>query len=350
MAKLKASTMTLCAGLNTSVNIELAYDLLSVIYPTNEDGSRFVHPKNTRDKIPYFGIPNSIVCIKYKGKIRGIRQNEGQMNNVVSIDLQNNEKNINLKLAKTNLQLTGAKSEEKGRDAFLVLCAHVNMTQSHLNYIRNLPEQVQVQTIQWVLDRNREYFNSEGMLSSFKFEDIQRESYNSAIDTRMAMYYWQFVDDYDDFETYENKVKFIDQIIKNPEMNLVTEEVTITDYRISNSVYNYNLGIEVSLIELSTSMLKQGFSVDFHNWNSAQMKVAIPIEDDTFTISGESTSISSGSVKTNSSKQKIKAHRFSMTQQGSIKQTSPASFEDAQEAYELFTSGIQTYMSELRKF
>jgi hypothetical protein len=143
----EASTITMICSLEGNIEISNAFEILPVFYPLNPDGTRFYHPIKTRNKIPYFGIKDAIVCIKYKGIIRGIRQNEGQMNNVISIDLQCCNKNINLKLARSKIQLTGASSEEMGNEAFKVLCNHINTIYNDFLYKNSLSEETKVKTL-----------------------------------------------------------------------------------------------------------------------------------------------------------------------------------------------------------
>lgn len=314
----KASTVTMVASLNTTVNIEVLYDLFSVMYPRNPDGTRFFHPKNIRNKIPFFGIPNSIICVKYKGKIRGIRQNEGQMNNVVSIDLQVCNKNINLKLAKTNIQLTGATSYEMGEHAFKVLCAHVNMVNSNITHIRSIDADLRKKTISWVLEQ----VNSKETLPTMNLELIENDK---SIDKITASFIWQFTEDFDTHEPYVEKIERIKSFIENESLQITDSELGLENIRISNSVYNFNLGKEVSLIQLTKHLMNKGFSVEFHNWNATHLKISIPIEEEE-----ESA--------------KIKAHRFSVHKNFSIKQTSPSCYEQAIEARNLFLSGISDYI------
>lgn len=349
-----ASTITMTTQLTRVVNIELAFSFLSLIHPRTNDGSRFVHPENTRDKIPFFGIPSAIVCIKYKGKIRGIRKNEGQMNNVVSIDLQNDEKNINLKLARTNLQLTGANSEESGTQSFLTLCSHISMAQGHIEYIRSLSSQIKESTVNFVLQSIESMATH--ILPEMNIEMISylASKHSEIVDVRMAAFLWQYVEDFETFSPFKSKIEFIMNVVNSdlPEMNIILQEdeehtgpLTIKNVNISNSVYNYSLGKEVSLIQLSTFLLKKGFSIDYHPWNSSAMKVSIPIidDEDDDDSSGDNTirTVSSGN-----SKNKIKAHRFSCSHMTSIKQTSPTSKAHASQAYELFMSGINAFFEE----
>jgi hypothetical protein len=338
-----ASTITMIANLTSSIDIKLAFDFLSVLHPTNPDGTKFVHPKNTRNKIPYFGVDNAIVCVKYKGKIRGIRQNEGQMNNVVSVDLQTGNKNINLKLAKTNVQLTGATSDNMGKNSFNVLCAHLNMVQGHLNHIRSLPETVKQFTIQWVSEKT---IPINGVIPPFNYEYITNESKsNSYIDPRFATFLWQFSDEYTSYLDFSQKLKSVIEICYSKD-NIVIEndEVSVINCRISNSVYNYNIGKEVSLIGLTKYLHKKGFSVSFHNWNSTHLMVSIPISDDNHSIAGDSIFVGSDSGSDMSLSSKLKVHRFSIHKTLSIKQTSPSESSLALEARSTLLSEIYKYL------
>jgi hypothetical protein len=331
--------MTTC--LNTSVDIGLAYELFSVLYPRNGDGTRFMHPKNIRNKIPYFGVPNSIICVKYKGKIRGIRQNEGQMNNVISIDLQVCDKNINLKLAKTKIQLTGATSHEMGAHAFHVLCAHVNMIQANLDYIRSLSEDVCNDTITWVMDYVYNRFTETGTLPYVDISMID----GSVLDSRLASFVWQYTEDFDTFEAYQTKIQSVIDILNDHELNILEDNQVLEpiNINISNSVYNFTLGKDVSLIQLSSHLMKKGFRCEFHNWN-ANLKVSIPIESDEM----DDDDTASGTLHTNSTgnSAKVKAHRFSIHKNFSIKQTSPSCYEQAMEARDLFLYGLSDYVPE----
>ncbi len=343
----EASTITMTASLTSSINIKVAFDILPVIYPRNPDGSKFAHPKNTRNKIPYFGVENAIVCVKYKGKIRGIRQNEGQMNNVVSVDLQTGNKNINLKLAKTRVQLTGATSDSMGTNSFEILCSHLNMIQYQLNYIRAISDKVRQATIYWVSDATIP--KEDGKIPRLNYEFITEQAEKGIIDSRFATFLWQFSDEFENYKDFNNKLKSVLEIIySNEQVILETDTVGVVDCKISNSVYNYNIGLDVSLIELTKFLHKKGFNVQFHNWNSTHLKVSIPIldskeeSDNDFDEEDESETIRTGS--SSSSANKIKAHRFSVHRGGgSIKQTSPSDSASAAAARRTLLSAISEF-------
>jgi hypothetical protein len=350
-----ASTITMTATLTSSINIKAVFELIPIVHPRNADATKFLHPKNTRDKIPYFGVENIIVCVKYINKIRGIRQNKKHMNNVISVDLQAYNKNINLKLARNNLQLTGATSDTMGKNAFIVLCSHLNMLQEKVNYIRSLSEEVKHHTVKWVMDNTMPVMVKDKLcIPNFNYEKILKESEtNSLLDDQLAIFLWQFSDEFDNYRDFSDKIKAVLEICYSDEpIILEGEEVTIDTWKISNSVYNYTINEdnEISLIGLSKYLHKKGFSVQFHNWNSRHLKVSIPILDSMESMENlDDESVDSDETfetKTtkSSTSNKIKAHRFSIHRGGSsIKQTSPSDSKSALEARNILLEAISEY-------
>lgn len=329
----KASTITMTCDLSTNVNIELVFNLISILHPRNPDESRFIHPKNVRSKIPFFGIENAIVSAKYKGVSKGIRSGQNHMmNNVVSIDLNCMGKNINLKLARVKIQLTGATCYDMGGHAFNVLCAHINMIQKNLIHIRSLDPEIRKQTEMWVLETVKA--SSTGSVGALRLPYIDMAiikagSKAGSCDETYASFLWQYTDDFDDFESFTKKVEWISQKTGD---DIVDSEVSASNITISNSVYNFRIGEEVSLIQLTKHLIKKGFSVEFHNWNASHLKVSIPVMEN------------GKNVLSNTNK--IKAHRFSVHRNASVKQTSPTFYEAAISARQMFIDAIADYTPE----
>jgi hypothetical protein len=346
-----ASTITMTATLTSSINIKSVFEILPIVHPRNPDGTKFMHPKNTREKIPYFGVENIIVCVKYINKIRGIRQNKKHMNNVISVDLQVYNKNINLKLAKNNLQLTGATSDVMGRNSFLVLCSHLNMVQRNLDYIRSLSDDKKKYTVNWVLEKTTPVKIIKNgveklIIPKFDYENVTKEAEsNPLVDSHFASFLWQFSDEFESYKDFNDKiVKVLEICFGEEDIILEDKEVSIDNWKISNSVYNYtfNEGNELSLIGLSQYLYKKGFSIQFHNWNSRHLKVSIPVGEDAESVESESTSESK--TTKSSSSNKIKIHRFSIHRGGcSIKQTSPSDSGSAFEARKILLDAISEY-------
>jgi len=151
-AEFKASNMVMVTPLLGNVDIAAVYHVLSLSCPRSVTGETIQIVSGAREKVPYYGAPNTIVAIRYNGKSRGIRTGEGQLSNVVSIDLQCYDKNIHLKLSNGKIQLTGALSEEMGSGASQILCLHLNMAQDHIVHIRELSPEIRDLTRNWVLN------------------------------------------------------------------------------------------------------------------------------------------------------------------------------------------------------
>lgn len=347
--------MTMTCELSASVNIELVFNFVSILHPRNPDETRFIHPKNVRSKIPFFGIDNAIVSAKYKGVSKGIRSGQNHMmNNVVSLDLSCMNKNINLKLAKTKIQLTGATSAEMGEYAFNVICQHINMIQGNLEYIRSINPELRNATENWVLSAVESRGTDKNRLPYIDTTAIQACDF---IDHKYAAFLWQYTDDFDDYASYVEKVKYIVSIISEPETVVMaplalnpsgsgsgsatlnpsgsgSESATLnpTNINISNSVYNFSLGEDISLIQLTKHLIKKGFNVEFHNWNASHMKITIPV-------------IENG-VNVISNTNKLKAHRFSVHRNGSVKFTSPTFYDKAMSIKKVFLDAVSDYSPE----
>ena len=150
-AEFKASNMVMVTPLLGTVDIAAVYHVLPLSCPRSVTGETIQIVSGAREKVPYYGAPNTIVAIRHNGKSRGIRTGEGQLSNVVSIDLQCYHKNIHLKLSNGKIQLTGALSEEMGSGASGILCLHLNMAQDHIQHINQLSPEIKDLTRNWVL-------------------------------------------------------------------------------------------------------------------------------------------------------------------------------------------------------
>ena len=151
-AEFKASNMVMVTPLLGSVDIAAVYHVLPLSCPRSVTGETIQIVSGAREKVPYYGAPNTIVSIRHNRKSRGIRTGEGQLSNVVSIDLQCYDKNIHLKLSNGKIQLTGALSEEMGSGASQILCQHLNMAQGHIQHINELSPEIKDLTRGWVMN------------------------------------------------------------------------------------------------------------------------------------------------------------------------------------------------------
>jgi hypothetical protein len=235
-----------------------------------------------------------------------------------------------------------------------------------------------------------------------------------APDSKLASYLWSYAEDFDEYELFEKKLNFVINVIEcsngniptgleRPTSDVPTEvsesydlipggkqssivgeakdqrSVKVVSTNISNSVYNYSLGKEVSLISLSTFLMKKGFNVDFHNWSSSQLKVAIVDDDEvqefddveaknqrfgTPRSETKSPKLTTSTLERDVPKApklappvsegkapKLKTHRFSLTRNLSIKQTSSTPYSKALKAHNTFMEGLEGFLeSETRDY
>jgi hypothetical protein len=233
-----------------------------------------------------------------------------------------------------------------GNEDFKILCSHLNMIQGHLDYRNTLSEEVRKATL--------EFFISKTAISPEDFKTLPEN-----VDRRLGMFLYMYHGEFDNYS------KFIEKITKVMTIEtLCSKDVYPIVSRISNSVYNYTLGKEISLINMTMHLRKKGFNANFHNWNTTYVNVSIPILNDSksssastpesilsgFTESSTESEINdfetddkveidselmkeliSENTLENKKEGKIKVHRFIIYRGGSIKQTSPTSYEVALE-------------------
>jgi hypothetical protein len=132
-----------------------------------------------------------------------------------------------------------------------------------------------------------------------------------------------------------NRIKSLLTFLPKEETSNIcyTDEPKFTDIHIVNSVFNYKIGIEISLIKICNELFKRDYKVGFHNWNSrGSLIVNIPLntieEIDSETLSDvEIEPISEiEDIITNFLKDDKKinqGHMFQIYKKGSVRQTSP---------------------------
>jgi hypothetical protein len=126
---LRVTTMTLIFGLNCKIDLNKIFYLLPV---TKIDYTPSTKAR-TRYKIPHYHVPGSILSMRFRGMTRGIiRTTSGRhFKNSITIDISLKEKNVNIKLCASKMQMCGAKSVEQGYDGALEII-------NKIEYINNL--------------------------------------------------------------------------------------------------------------------------------------------------------------------------------------------------------------------
>ncbi len=208
------------------------------------------------------------------------------------------------------------------------------MIQKNLSYINDLDIDVRNDTQKWVIQTVDSMIDKDSTsilrLPYIDIDSINKATENGLCDSSYASFLWQYTDDFDDFDSFVKKTQWIGSLFEAGDPPCVADnEISISNINISNSVYNFKIGEEISLIQLTKHLIKKGFSVEFHNWNASHLKVSIPVMEN------------GKNVVSNTNK--LKAHRFSVHRNASIKQTSPTFYEAAIEARQMFIDAMSDY-------
>ena len=326
------SNMVIVTRFNNSINLKATFELLTVLpfdYKINTK-------PNNRDKVPYFGVERAIVGIRYKGQNRGIRTGFNSMPNIIALDFQYSEKNIHIKISENTLVIVGVLNEEMGKEASKIILSHIIMVNSLFSLyteIENVEKKIKT-LFELIIDNDK--------LFMFDSEEFR----NRLLCVKDPKIY--------DFFKYLSMFSYewnTPKLFKTQIKNFLTEKFKcydlppkIVQYEIVNGVYHYNLGLSVSLINLTKFLTQKGYPALYNNWDEPNfMYLMIPL----FMIEGQNDmkDIKEDQIKTNG-KKSIKAHRFRINKSGAIRQTSPSSVSDAEKIKNLVISEICTYLEE----
>ena len=132
---LPITTMTLVVPFTGEVNLDTASDFLHAVGST--------------------AAPGEIITIRYKGKTRGVPKTSNYFKNSIMIDLRISEKNVSIKLSRTNIQMCGAKSTLQGEEGAKYIRDMLLHLQSLLDDCTAYPEET-TQVILWILNHVRQ--------------------------------------------------------------------------------------------------------------------------------------------------------------------------------------------------
>ena len=149
---LPVTTMTVVIKLQGMVNILHAFPLLLITRMKIEESNR----RRQKFKIPYPGFPGAILSATYGGFTRGIVRSVGPkyFRNSITIDVSTKEKNVNLKLSATGIQMCGPTSDEMALEAANHLINNIYQAQDMIDYIRSHPE-ASTNTLEWVKEHTK---------------------------------------------------------------------------------------------------------------------------------------------------------------------------------------------------
>ena len=324
--KFKPSTITTVSSFNTNVNVNIIAEFLPVTHIFNSDNKKIKLISGSRHSIEYYGTDYIIVSVCYKKNRRGMRT--GAMNNMVSLDIQVDGKNIHSKLSEISITNVGTSNIKFAEKVFGLIILHINMLNNNIKYCKNLGEKIINKNKEWVLknctDDNNNLISLSNMLS--KINKLNSTEYDIRFIKILSIYL-------DDFEKDES-IKYLEKINKFLTFpNIFKGFLTITKPSILNSVYHILLSkenkIRVPLHRLSFFLAKLNIRVEFHNWISEGVNICFPIMENKEGIH---------------TLNKIYKHRFTIHEFGSIRQCSPTYTDESYLYYTNVVKLIQKFV------
>lgn len=320
------STVTMVSRFNKTINVVDISTYLPVVHLFNKKtGERLKLDSGTRTSIKYYGYEGIIISICYKKIRRGMRT--GAMNNMASLDIQYEGKNIHIKLSSNTLTSVGTSSFEFGTKVFELMISHVNMLNKNLRYIREQEKETVDRNLEWVFEN---CINERGELRSYKemLKIVKNtgEEYDEKILNSLIVY----TDDFEKDEPDKFKDKVINFITK---CSCIDEDIKCVSSSIFNSVYHIDIfknirNKRIPLHVLAPYLAKKNFIVEFHNWTSEGVNVCFDIEEE-----------KSGSHH----KLKEYKHRFTIHERGTMRQCSPTMKEESYRYYLGIIKTIKTF-------
>ena len=132
--------------LGTEINTECLFYLLSI--------GRIKNPKITQKsekiKVEHPGIPNLIFSARYMTNFRGIITSlkKKYFKNAVGIYITGREKNVHIRILKSNFGISGSNSVKEVKEVTGYICNRIKKIQNILKHISNSP--LTLSTIEWV--------------------------------------------------------------------------------------------------------------------------------------------------------------------------------------------------------
>lgn len=314
----KPDNMVVNVTWDEKINLVKAFILLP-IQPVEIDCDKI------KKKIPYYGIEDVIVSIRYKKQSRGIRPIPEKADNFVSIDLQINNKNVHIKLSENNVLVMGVVSVEKAIEATECLLDTIYMTDQNIKYLKSCEESEVKKAYKYV--RNLAVDGKKSLdLPDIELFNSRIKEDSIEIDERLAGLFLTKGYETDSLEVFDENVVYM------LTTSCISEDIiSVNEYRICNSFYNYGLLIKRNGLPLKACFIlrnlagsiinlnNENITSSHHNWHGKYTDVVI-----------STYGVSKGKLLLDKGKNRNQhIHRFNISERGSIRQWSPSSVKEA---------------------
>ncbi|SNW62864.1 Hypothetical protein ORPV_960 [Orpheovirus IHUMI-LCC2] len=345
---MKISTMVFVAELEGDVNTYSSFAFLPItvidIKPTTK--------KTKKIKIPHCDKVGAILSMCMKGQVRGILKSLDSkgFKNSVSIDISTSRKNLNIKLSKNSMHITGALSEDDAQEGCALLIKNILYTRDLVNKMRNNLEEVET-ICNWFVE------NSRG--TQFEKEEIIEQE-NACYHIRSTDWnikypdadkYCSFVENHDNdivlffvrtlveavmeglnLSHFERMLGHIKNIMKIPESDyegpiISSDNLRVSSMKCSMIKYDYKLPYDVDVQKLCVAINGyNGFIARHNNQVRLSARIILPYDPE---------GIENIHVKKNQNAK----HTFIVNGCGSVSQHSPCHSLGC-DAYKMFMEAL----------
>jgi hypothetical protein len=200
--------MTLIFGLKCKIDLNKIFYLLPITRIDFIPSSK----ARTRYKIPHHNVPGSILSMRFGGQTRGILRTTSSTHfkNSITIDISLKDKNVNIKLCTSKMQMCGAKSLEQGYDGANEIISKIDFISkildkansdpiSKINTIEYIKQNIVDSDTVWTLSPQQGIISSKA--SSKIYHDLQFKvdslPHHTAIYENLFRNYKRFLDEED---------------------------------------------------------------------------------------------------------------------------------------------------------
>lgn len=288
---LKITTMTLVVFFKGSIDLYAAFLL------TMRENYLCNKTKKSDIELPHL-YPGAILSNRYFGAYDGPKTS--CFKNSIIMDISLKEKNVNLKLSKSKIQICGATSAKEGEEVAQYLFEKLEIMEREVKYMNEHKEEKQ-KTIDWLIENTK----GSPYILNYQWDYTLKVPTDNSPNSRIASFlssriskFWSYLD----YRTFLEWIRNLKEMISCP---LQVEKICKAMVN-----YNYNLGFKINKKELATKFLNvDGFSVPYSNMVHHYVTIELPYENYNPNILRK--------------KDKRPCHKFFIYNSGKVTQTGP---------------------------
>lgn len=239
--------------------------------------------------LPFFGVNDIIVSVKsVSWGSRGARcitasgKTTGALKSSISIDYQFDNKNNNMKVFRTVVQIAGLSSEEEGNNLISNLSNYLKILDKTWMVFYSLSESERIELIETyvfpiIIDENNEMLTTsdEKLIESFK--KIEDEFKENDLESLLGplRFLISFLDFHPTFDEFKEKMKTLIYLeVNNKSVFTESGILNFSKFRESRGIYNTNVPYDVIVLGYVTSKLREmNFDASFSNEKSKDIKI-----------------------------------------------------------------------------